>query len=196
MHENTLPHTQSSIIPDELMELVTGGRPTIKTADVIAILCNAIRCDGISDSAAADVAGIGVSTLSRWKKEDETLVIQLRAARAQYRSRKLKVIDEATTKDGRPDWRAAAWALEKAFPEDYGRSRHKGPRPADAATADADPDQLPAAPATPAGPILNPYTDPAAGILSTGNRLRDFRIAHALQRQTEEEGLRQDEASY
>jgi hypothetical protein len=50
-------------------------------------------------------------------------------AREQYRDAKLGVIDEARTADGRPDWRAAAWALEKAFPEDYGR-RAAAARPA------------------------------------------------------------------
>ena len=40
----------------------------------------------------------------------------------QYRDTKLAIVDEAKTADGRPDWRAAAWALAKAFPEDYGRS--------------------------------------------------------------------------
>jgi hypothetical protein len=42
-------------------------------------------------------------------------------AREQFREAKLAIVDEATTRDGRPDWRAAAWALEKAFPEDYGK---------------------------------------------------------------------------
>jgi hypothetical protein len=46
-------------------------------------------------------------------------------AREQYREAKLTIVDEATTKDGRPNWRAAVWALEKAFPQDYGRP----PRP-------------------------------------------------------------------
>jgi hypothetical protein len=43
-------------------------------------------------------------------------------AREQYRDAKLGIADEATTEDDRPDWRAAAWALAKAFPEDYGRT--------------------------------------------------------------------------
>ncbi len=43
-------------------------------------------------------------------------------AREQYRDAKLAIVDEAKTADGRKDWRAAAWALAKAFPEDYGRS--------------------------------------------------------------------------
>jgi hypothetical protein len=40
----------------------------------------------------------------------------------QYRDAKLAIVDEAKTAVGRPNWRAAAWALAKAFPEDYGRS--------------------------------------------------------------------------
>jgi hypothetical protein len=44
-------------------------------------------------------------------------------ARGQYRESRLNIINEATTRDGRPDWRAAAWLLERIFPEDYGRRR-------------------------------------------------------------------------
>src|SRR3954454_13493652 len=58
-------------------------------------------------------------------------------AREQYRESKLAIVDEAKTADGRPDWRAAVWALEKAFPEDYGRRAAAVPpaQPAPAAVA-------------------------------------------------------------
>ena len=85
------------------------------------MLCEAIRRGGMSDTKAALTLGIGRSTLSGWKKEHPELDEWLAMAREQFREAKLAIVDEARTRDGRPDWRAAAWALETAFPEDYGK---------------------------------------------------------------------------
>jgi hypothetical protein len=84
-------------------------------------LCEAIRRRGMSDTKAALTLGVGRSTLSGWKKEHPELEEWLAMAREQFREAKLAIVDEATMRDGRPDWRAAVWALEKAFPEDYGK---------------------------------------------------------------------------
>ena len=84
-------------------------------------LCEAIRRGGMSDTRASLTLGIRRSTLSGWKKEHPELDEWLAMAREQFREAKLAIVDEATTRDGRPDWRAAAWALEKVFPEDYGK---------------------------------------------------------------------------
>jgi hypothetical protein len=81
-----------------------------------------IRRRGLSDAAAALSLGIPRQTLSRWKQEQPELEDWLAMAREQYREAKLALVDEAKTADGRPDWKAAVWALAKAFPEDYGRS--------------------------------------------------------------------------
>ena len=81
----------------------------------------AIRRCGMSDTAAASTLGIGRATLSGWKKEHPELEEWLAMAREQFREAKLAIVDAATTRDGRPDWKAAVWALEKAFPEDYGK---------------------------------------------------------------------------
>ncbi|HEV7404359.1 MAG TPA: hypothetical protein VGO11_15570 [Chthoniobacteraceae bacterium] len=75
----------------------------------------------MSDTAAARTLGIAGSTLWGWKKEHPELEEWLAMAREQFRESKLAIVDEAKTKDGRPEWRAAIWALEKAFPEDYGK---------------------------------------------------------------------------
>ena len=85
------------------------------------MLWETIHRRGMSDTAAALTLGIGRSTLSGWKKQHPELEDWLAMARAKFREAKLTIVDEAKTKDGRPDWRAAAWALEKAFPEEYGR---------------------------------------------------------------------------
>jgi hypothetical protein len=101
------------------------GRPSGYSEETVGMLCEAIRRRGMSDTAAALTLGIGRSTLSGWKKEHPELEEWLAMAREQFRESKLAIVDEAKTKDGRPEWRAAIWSLEKAFPEDYG----KPPRP-------------------------------------------------------------------
>jgi hypothetical protein len=85
------------------------------------MLWEVIHHRGMSDTAAALTLGIGRSTLSGWKKQHPELDEWLEMAREKFREAKLAIVDEAKTRDGRPDWRAAVWALEKAFPQDYGR---------------------------------------------------------------------------
>jgi DNA-binding XRE family transcriptional regulator len=97
------------------------GRPSGYSEEVVARMCGVIRRRGISDAQAARTVGISRATLGRWKRDHEELEDWLAMAREQYREAKLTIVDEAKTADGRPDWKAAVWALEKAFPEDYGR---------------------------------------------------------------------------
>src|SRR3954469_576207 len=97
------------------------GRPSGYSEETVAMLWDAIYRRGMSDTAAALTLGIGRSTLSGWKKQHPELDEWLEMARAKFLEAKLTIVDEAKTKDGCPDWRAAAWALAKAFPEDYGR---------------------------------------------------------------------------
>jgi hypothetical protein len=97
------------------------GRPSSYSVSVAEWLCEEIRRRGKSDTGAAVSLGIARSTLAGWKKEHPELEERLAMAREQFREAKLAIVDEAKTADGRPDWKAAVWALEKAFPEDYGK---------------------------------------------------------------------------
>jgi hypothetical protein len=101
---------------------------------MVGRLCEVIRRRGLSDAQAALTVGISRATLGRWKRDHEELEDWLAMAREDYRETKLAIVDEAKTADGRPDWKAAVWALEKAFPEDYGR-RATAARPAPAPVA-------------------------------------------------------------
>jgi hypothetical protein len=98
------------------------GRPSGYWEETVGRLCELIRRRGVSDGKAGLHLGTSRPTLSRWKREHPELGEWLATAREQYRAAELGIADEATTEDGRPDWRAAAWALAKAFPEDYGRT--------------------------------------------------------------------------
>ncbi len=99
------------------------GRPTSFTDETVDLICHFIREEGLSVSAAAARANIGVATISRWRERHPELVDDLACAREEFRAAKLAIIRHATMHDGRPDWRAAAWELERRFPEDYARNR-------------------------------------------------------------------------
>jgi hypothetical protein len=118
-------------MPSALLRRARLGRPSGYSEEMVGRLCKMIRWRGLSDGKAGLSLGISRPTLSRWKQEHPELADCLEMAREQYRDAKLAIVDEAKTADGRSDWRAAAWALEKAFPEDYGR-RAAAARPAEA----------------------------------------------------------------
>jgi hypothetical protein len=59
------------------------------------------------------------STVSRWKKENPDLAILLRSAREEFREAQLAIIMEKAHAGQATSWRAAAWLLERTFPEDY-----------------------------------------------------------------------------
>src|SRR5437016_4776600 len=95
------------------------GRPTSYTDETIDLICHFIREEGLSDSAAAAAAAVSPATLGRWKREHEELEIELSLARGEFRSAQLNIIKRAAQAGGQRGWRAAAWLLERIFPEDY-----------------------------------------------------------------------------
>lgn len=97
------------------------GRPPLDRDALVIRICTIISADGLSDSAAARRIGIGTSTIGRWKSEDPDIAEQFGMARESFREHRLAVIRSAKHKDGSPNWRAAAWELERVFPEDYAR---------------------------------------------------------------------------
>jgi hypothetical protein len=96
------------------------GRPSGRTPDKVHAVCSFIRLTGLSDTAAAALAGVKRSTLARWKQEDDEVELLLDQARAQYQAPRLAKIGETRMKDGQLDWRAQAWLVKFANPEVYG----------------------------------------------------------------------------
>jgi hypothetical protein len=86
---------------------------------MLDLLCAVIRETGASDSAAASRAGVHPSTVSRWKRDCPDVAILLRAAREDFRQAQLSVIFAEAAAGHARSWRAAAWLLERTFPEDY-----------------------------------------------------------------------------
>lgn len=101
------------------------GRPTKLTPDVQTRLEAALKA-GATQELAAMRAGIGVSTFYAWKKKAEEgdadfkdFLDVIDAAAAEGAMKALEKISLAMD----DDWKAAAWILERRYPEMYGRQR-------------------------------------------------------------------------
>lgn len=101
------------------------GRPTKLTPDVQTRLEAALKA-GATQELAAMRAGIGVSTFYAWKKKAEEgdadfkdFLDVIDSAAAEGAMKALEKITAAMD----DDWKAAAWILERRYPEMYGRQR-------------------------------------------------------------------------
>lgn len=110
------------------------GRPTLLNPTRQAALLNAIE-QGMPLKHAAAMAGMSYDTLNAWQKrgENESAPEQfrqfcqlLRHSQAVAMQVHLTSICDAAKRD----WRAAAWMLERRYPEDFARQQqleHSGP---------------------------------------------------------------------
>tara|TARA_S200002703_G_scaffold6027_1_gene6744 strand:+ start:450 stop:881 length:432 start_codon:yes stop_codon:yes gene_type:complete len=106
------------------------ARPSKLTAEVQSVIVAALE-GGNSRASAAAVAGINVSTLQRWMRRGERaegrtdrkfreFCMAIKKAEATCERRCLDLISSAA-EAGR--WQAAAWILERRWPESWGRRR-------------------------------------------------------------------------
>ena len=97
------------------------GRTSKKTPATVKMLVKAIG-RGLPFSHACSMAGISFETFSKWRSNDEQFRAQIEKAVSNGISKRLKIIEEASlgAAGSRPDWRAAAWLLEKC----HGSSEH------------------------------------------------------------------------
>lgn len=113
-----------------------GGRPLSldpHTANAIV----AILERGLPICDACEAAGIGETTFHRWMRRgksadrkktrtrEETEFWQfwraVNSARAKGKVQLLDVLQRAATRAEDPDWKAAAWMLERMYPKQFGR---------------------------------------------------------------------------
>lgn len=107
---------------------MTAGRPTKLNDITQAKVCDALR-RGATHKLAAMYAGIGRSTfqryLARGAKEESGIYRDFKDAvtRAETEGAMslLDMIKAAATEDSR-EWRAAAWLLERRYPDQYGKA--------------------------------------------------------------------------
>jgi len=87
----------------------------------------ALKGDGLSNKDICDAVGIAEQTLYRWigepkNKLQRTLCEELKKAESAYKQTMLNTIrDAALAKNS--FWTAAAWLLERKYPEEYAQNR-------------------------------------------------------------------------
>lgn len=97
-----------------------GGRPTKRTPEIRKRLLDCVR-KGMAYSLACDASGIGETTFYEWQKEDPEFARDLKAAEGAGCEELLERIRLASHEN----WTAAAWILERRYPQLYGRRVHE-----------------------------------------------------------------------
>lgn len=92
------------------------GKPTKRTAPIVQRILQATEM-GATRRVAAQHGGIGVSTLYSWMQDYQTFRDMMDEAEAKRAVRWLARIEAASE----TSWTAAAWKLERLYPEEYGR---------------------------------------------------------------------------
>jgi len=104
------------------------SRPTKLTPEVQDRIMQAVQAGNYLETA-ANFAGIDGSTLRRWVQKGSapsapepyrTFCTALKSARASAEVRSVALIQQAATGG---TWQAAAWYLERSYPERWGRTR-------------------------------------------------------------------------
>lgn len=94
------------------------ARPTKLTNEVERAICDAVR-DGLTYEAAASIAGIALSTLNDWLKDERPRYVQFSEAVQRANSEAMQMLHNRVKDASRKDWRAAAWILERRFASTY-----------------------------------------------------------------------------
>lgn len=115
------------------------GRPSKVSPEITKKICEAIRAGNYIETAAA-YAGIDKATLYRWMKRGAREIERVKTSEKKLKIRKIeepfvdfcnaveKALAEGEVRDlviisnaATTDWRAAAWKLERKFPDKWGR---------------------------------------------------------------------------
>ncbi|CAB4199230.1 hypothetical protein UFOVP1336_21 [uncultured Caudovirales phage] len=94
------------------------GRPSKKTEQRVEALLQSLRA-GASRQRAAALAGIHRDTLYEWMKQDPAFSDAIEKAEAFAEFRFLARV--ATAAENERSWQAAAWILERRFPNEWRR---------------------------------------------------------------------------
>lgn len=99
------------------------GRPAKLTDEITRTITQAIAA-GNYQRTAMKLAGIGESTFYQWlelgrqgRKPYKEFAESVEKAQAQAEARNVAIIEQAASES----WQAAAWWLERRFPDDWGR---------------------------------------------------------------------------
>lgn len=107
--------------PEEVVpkRLLRGRKPgvTKRTPEIDQRIRTALEL-GASYCAASAYAGIAYITFVRWRDMDDDFAAMIELAQGKAQVGWLAKIEKAAT-DG--NWQAAAWKLERRYPDEYGR---------------------------------------------------------------------------
>lgn len=93
------------------------ARPTKYTPETVKKITDAIKL-GATYKLACNYAGIDYSTFNEWQKTKPKFSEAVKAAEGEAAVKWLAKIEAAAVKS----WQAAAWKLERRYPQDYGRT--------------------------------------------------------------------------
>jgi transposase len=93
------------------------GRKSKYTSEVVDKLTDAIRT-GATYDLACKYAGIAYETFRQWQAEKPAFSEVIKAAEGEAAVGWLQKIERATVES----WQAAAWKLERRYPQDYGKT--------------------------------------------------------------------------
>lgn len=101
-------------------KIFSPGRPTRLTPKLQKAICNAIAKKNMSPTGAGLRCGVPAQTLSDWRKTNPEFSDALERARATQEEKLLAAVRDGVNNAGLPDWKAAAWILERLHRESYG----------------------------------------------------------------------------
>ena len=92
------------------------GRPSLRTPAAQHKICEALRA-GNTRRAASIYGGMSEDTFGRWLKADADFAAAIEKAETDAHVRNVAIIQKAA----QDTWTAAAWWLERKFPQDWAR---------------------------------------------------------------------------
>ncbi|MBY0274724.1 hypothetical protein K2Z84_05250 [Candidatus Binatia bacterium] len=102
-----------------------GGRPPKLTPELQQRIIQAIQ-GGAYREKAAQFAGIAPETLSRWMSRRGSPYAEFSQAVLEAEAHASVIMALRVSAAAKDDWRAAAWWLERKFPDEWGRKdQHK-----------------------------------------------------------------------
>ena len=95
-----------------------------------------MKSHGMSNADICFALGIAEGTFYRWLREDDTKLKRalsqgLKKAEAEYKETLLQSIMSTATREKNPQWTAAAWLLERKYPDEYAQTTRKTETEAD-----------------------------------------------------------------
>ena len=100
-------------------ERVRGQKRPRRTDEARLAILRAVRA-GCSLRDAARCGGVSPATLATWRNEDPEFSDAIEVERVALRIASLEQIEKASRLP--ENWKAAAWMLERLWPDEYGRS--------------------------------------------------------------------------